>query len=142
MQKLKERINIMNVDTGDRSIEGDIDEVGVPIEEALSPFKIDRASLPHGYDKPNVPSPSNIVPQDSLQIFDSSYDKTTGESPFSSPRLLGEAEKEVEQEQPELKIIKEELKENRQGYIKTALGLGNIGTLEESWIERDDPDEP
>lgn len=113
MQKLKERINIQNVDTGDRSIEVDYDEAGIPIEEALSPFKnIDRASLPSGYDKPNKPSPQNVGEQENLQIFED--EKTTGESPFSSPRVLGEAEKEGAEEQPEeLKHLKEELKENR-----------------------------
>jgi len=52
MQKLKEKINIQDVETGgDRSNEISFDEVGEPIEEALSPFKnIDRASIPSGYD--------------------------------------------------------------------------------------------
>ena len=30
------------------------------------------------------------------------------------------------------------MKNIRQNYIKTALGLGNIGTLEESYIDRDE----
>lgn len=68
---------------------------------------------------------------DNLQIIE---DKTTGESPFSSPRLGGEGDV---QEEPELKTVLEEVKENRKIYIKQALGLDNIGTLEESYIDRD-----
>ena len=67
MQKLKEKINIQNVDTFDRSNEVDFDESGEPVEEALSPFKnIDRASLPSGYDKPfkpKPPSPNQVAVQ-------------------------------------------------------------------------------
>lgn len=136
---MKERINISNVDTGDRNCEGDNDEAGEAIEEALSPFiNVNRTSLPFGgLSKPN--RDSNLLGgQDSLAVFD---EDTTGESPFSSPRVFGEKEVEIEKE-PELIELKEEVKENRVSFLKSALGLGNIGTLEESYAERDDETEP
>ena len=68
-----------------------------------------------------------------LNVFE---ENTTGESPFSSPRLFGESEDA--KEEPELKNLKTEVKENRQIFIKTALGLGDITTLDESYIERDE----
>lgn len=73
---------------------------------------------------------------DNLGIL-SEDNNTTGESPFSSPRGGGQVEQEI-QEEPELQVLTSELKNNRQTYIKTALGLGQIGTLEESYIERDE----
>ena len=50
------RINVGLVDTGsDRNNETSENGFDVAVEEALSPFiNIDRASLPSGYDKPNL----------------------------------------------------------------------------------------
>lgn len=73
---------------------------------------------------------------DNLGIL-SEDNNTTGESPFSSPRGGGPVEQEIQAE-PELQVLTAELTNNRQTYIKQALGLGQIGTLEESYIERDE----
>ena len=123
-----------NVDTTDRNDEEDDLQ---PVEEALSPFiQVNRTSLPYGgMSKPN--RDSNLLQQpDNLAVFE---EKTTGESPFSSPRLFGE-EGKVEEE-PELVELKEELKETRTKFVKEALSLDKIGTLEESYIRRNDQDE-
>ena len=105
MQELKPRINVNCIDTGvDRNNETTGGDFGAPVEEALSPFiNIDRASLPSGYDKPNLlqqdaeakdEAEELLTKMDSLNILD---DKTTGESPFSSPR--GEqVENEIQEE--------------------------------------------
>ena len=85
--------------------------------------------------KPN--RDSNLLQQpDNLGLFE---DKTTGESPFSSPRLFGEDK--ATQEEPELVELKEEITEIRTKFVKEALSLGNIGTLEDSYIRRNDQDE-
>lgn len=135
MQKLKERINITNVDTNpDRNDEFEDEKNDCdPIQE-LSPFiNINRTSLPYGgLSKPNVPSPNHL----NVGNNDSLFDKTTGESPFSSPRNPGESE-----EIPELVEIKEEKKTNMVVFVKAALDLANIGTLEESFIEPDPIDQ-
>ena len=64
---------------------------------------------------------------DNLNILDSE-DKTTGESPFSSPRGVQD-ENEI-LEETELVTLQKEVKNVRTSYIKSALGLGNIGSLE------------
>ena len=90
---MRPRINVGCVDTGsDRNDEPS--EFDTPVEEALSPFiNIDRASLPSGYDKPNLLSMDSqqmdeaeelMTKMENLNIFEE--DKTTGDSPFSSPR--------------------------------------------------------
>ena len=48
---------------------------------------------------------------------------------------------EVQIESPEIKAIAKEVQSNRISYIKNALGLDQIGTLEESFISFD-PIEP
>ena len=138
----KAKINVSCVDTKE-SIEN---EPGEPIVDALSPFRnFDKApTLLSGYDKPAMPKVAeeedeidSLLPKmDNLNILE---DNTTGESPFSSPR--GQVEQEI-QEEPELVTLAQEVKENRQSYIKQALGLGQIGTLEESYIDRDEEDTP
>ena len=75
-----------------------------------------------------------LTKMDNLNILEE--DKTTGDSPFSSPR--GEQEEKEIQELEGAVILQQEVKNIRQTYIKTALGLGNIGTLEESYIDRDE----
>ena len=113
MQKLKEKINITNVDTADRNNEDEAYEA--PVEEALSPFiNVDRTSLPYGgMSKPN--RDSNLLQQpDRLAVFE---EKTTGESPFSSPRLFGEESKEAQME-PELAEAFKEIKETRTNFVK------------------------
>ena len=92
---MRPRINVGCVDTGsDRNNEPSDNEFDAPVEEALSPFiNIDRASLPSGYDKPNLLSMDSqqmdeaeefMTKMENLNIFEE--DKTTGDSPFSSPR--------------------------------------------------------
>ena len=131
--KLKARINVSNVDTTDRN---DEDDDLQPVEEALSPFiTVNRTSLPYGgMSKPN--RDSNLLQQpDNLGVFE---EKTTGESPFSSPRLFGE---EKAAEEPELVELKEEITVIRTQFVKEALSLDNIGSLEDSYIRRNDQDE-
>ena len=84
--------------------------------------------------KPNRDS-NLLQPTDNLGVFE---EKTTGESPFSSPRLFGE---EKAAEEPELVELKEEITTIRTQLVKEALSLGNIGTLEDSYIRRNDQDE-
>ena len=135
MQRFKEKIDIQDVDTSDRNVEdGKVDE---PVEEALSPFRgVARMVLPTGgLMKPFVNEPNLLQAPANLTVFE---EKTTGESPFSSPRNFGEEET---QEHTELKEANEELKQNRDSYIKCALGLDGIGTLEDSYIERELPEE-
>lgn len=106
-------------------------------------MNIDRASIPSGYDKPNLLSMDSqqmdeaeelMTKMENLNIFEE--DKTTGDSPFSSPR--GGKEEQDIQELEGAVALQQEVKNIRQSYIKTALGLGDIGTLEESYIDRDE----
>lgn len=122
------------MDTTDRNEE---DDDSYPVEDALSPFiTVNRTSLPFGgMYKPNRDS-SLLQQPDNLGLFD---EKTTGESPFSSPRLFGEEGKVTEE--PELVELKEEIKVIRTTFVKEALSLDNIGTLEDSYIRRNDQDE-
>lgn len=44
--------------------------------------------------------------------------------------------------EPELVEAFKEIKETRTNFVKQALNLGEIGTLEDSYIQRNDQDEP
>ena len=114
------RINVGLVDTGsDRNNETSENGFDVAVEEALSPFiNIDRASLPSGYDKPNLLQQDSqqmdeaeelLTKMDNLNILEE--DKTTGDSPFSSPRGVQE-EKEI-QELEGAVILQQEVKNIR-----------------------------
>ena len=76
--------------------------------------------------KPSISALAKIQPT-SLEPFEIA---TPELDLLDSPRVTPDA-----LESPEIQTIQHQVKSNRVSYIKSALGLNKIGTLEESFIE-------